>query len=160
MEILKNNYEYKKQKIKNQNTVFDVVCDNCGSELRVEEKDTHIGCFGAAYITCPCCKEESFVEEIKGITLTKDNFKFPLHFLRTNKDMRNVKEVSFSEIENEIKKGIDYLRSSNEENDYWYISYGNLFVVIFKYAGDEEYFILVTQDFYETYIPFEEEDYE
>ena len=33
------------------------------------------------------------VEELEGITLTKDNIKFPVHFKRTNKDLKNVKEM-------------------------------------------------------------------
>ena len=33
------------------------------------------------------------------------------------------------------------------------------FLIIFRYEGDEEYFILVTRDFYETDIPFEKDDY-
>ena len=32
-------------------------------------------------------------------------------------------------------------------------------IVVLK-DGDEEYFVMVTKDFYETYVPFEKEDYE
>ena len=39
---------------------------------------------GAKFITCPCCGVESMVDEIEGITLTRNNLCFPEHFLRTN----------------------------------------------------------------------------
>ena len=99
------------------------------------------------------------IDEMEGITITKDNISFPIHFIRTNKNVRNVVEVSSGEIIKEIKKGIEYFRANKDEFN-WYTSYGDLFINIYRYEGDENYFILVTQDFYESYIPFEKEDYE
>lgn len=98
------------------------------------------------------------VDELPGITLTKDNIDFPTHFLRTKQRERDVKKVTDQEVKNEIKRGIEYLRR-NQEEYYWFTSYGDLFVVIFKYDGDEEYYVLVTRDWYDTNIPFEEDDY-
>lgn len=101
------------------------------------------------------------VDELDGITLTKDNIEYPTHFVHTAKGLRHVKEVFPEEIQKEIKRGIEHLRKNNEDGcGSWYTSYGNLFIVIYRYPGDEEYFVVVTQDFYETYIPFEEVDYE
>ena len=98
------------------------------------------------------------VDELDGITLTRDNINYPVHFNRTNKDLRNVVEVQKDEVIKEIQRGIDYFRTNKDES-YWYSSHGDLFVIIFRYEGDEEYFVLVTRDFYETDIPFEKEDY-
>ena len=94
----------------------------------------------------------------EGITLTVNNLEFPVHFNRINKDMRQVVENSPKEIIKEIKRAITYFREHKEEY-YWYTSHGDLFVIVFRYEGDEEYSVMVTKDFYETDIPFQEEDY-
>lgn len=99
------------------------------------------------------------VDELDGITLTKDNLEFPIHFIRTVKGLRDVVEVSSDKIIEGIKRAITYFRIHKDEAC-WYTSYGDLFLSVFRYPGDEEYFIMVTKDFYETYIPFENEDYE
>ena len=114
---------------------------------------------GARFITCPCCGEETIVDELDGITLTKDNLEFPVHFIRTTKGLRHVVEVNSDEIIKEIQRAITYFREHKDEY-YWYTSHGDLFLIVFRYSGDEEYFVMVTKDFYETYIPFEDKDYE
>lgn len=159
IKIIKNNYKSHPNEEPIKNNKIRIHCSECDSELEITEEDTHIGWLGARYITCPCCGEESIVEEIDGITLTKDNIEFPKHFMRTNKEMRRVKEIEPPAIEKEIKKGIDYFRK-NKDEWVWFKTYGDLFVVIFRNSEDEDYYITVTKDFYETYIPFEREDYE
>ena len=159
MKILKDNSKnnvVKKEILPKTITTF---CDNCYSELEITEEDTYIGWLGARFITCPCCGEESMVEELEGITLTKDNLKFPIHFLRTNKDLRHVKEVEPDRIIESIKRGIEYFRTNKDEFA-WCTANGDTYLSVFKYTGDEEYQIVVSKDFYETNIPFEEEDYE
>lgn len=98
------------------------------------------------------------VEELQGITLTKDNIDFPVHFYRTRTGKVGIKEVTNYEVVDEIKRGIECLRINKNEY-YWFTSHGDLFLIIFKYDGDEEYNVLVTRDWYETNIPFEEDDY-
>ena len=159
LKVLKNNAKVEDKILKTIPETIITYCDRCGSELEITEEDAHIGWLGAKFITCPCCGEESMVDEIEGITLTKDNLSFPEHFLKTNKNMRNVKEVSNYQITDEIKKAITYFRLHKEEWC-WYTSYGDLFVIVWRMSGDEDYSVLVTKDFYETNIPFEEEDYE
>ena len=155
MKIIKNKFEDVQENIKKE---LIIECDRCGSELEITEEDTYIGAYGAAYVMCPCCNEETMVEELDGITLTKDNIEYPLHFVRTNKDMRCVKDVSPEEIKKEIKRGIEYFRENKDE---WvhYISYGDVFITVFRFDGDEEYQVVVTKDYYDTYIPFEHQDY-
>lgn len=144
---------------KNSNSkLLRIHCSQCGSELEITKDDTHIGWLGALFVTCPCCGEESMIDELEGITLTVDNLEFPVHFSRTNKGMRQVVENSSEEIVKEIKRAITYFRKHKDEY-YWFTSHGDLFVVVFRYEGDEEYSIMVTKDFYETEIPFQEEDY-
>ena len=62
MKILKNNCN--EEKVKNIAKTFNVRCDKCDSELEITKEDTHIGWLGAVHITCPCCGEESMVDEI------------------------------------------------------------------------------------------------
>ena len=160
IKVLKDNS--KNVEVKEENTTLyplKIKCSECDSELEITEEDTHIGWMGARFINCPCCGNEAMVEEWDGITLTKDNLEFPVHFNRTAKGLRHVVEVNSDEIIKEIQRGITYFRRHKDEY-YWYTSHGDLFLIVFRYSGDEEYFVMATKDFYETYIPFEDEDYE
>ena len=158
MKILKDNSKKCLEENNTQLHLIKFVCGICDSELEITKDDTYIGWLGAPFITCPCCGEEVMVDELDGIILTIDNLQFPVHFNRTNKDVRRVLEIGSEEIISEIKRGVTYLRKHKDEH-YWYASYGDLFVIVFRYEGDEEYSVMVTRDFYETDIPFEEEDY-
>lgn len=155
MKVIRNNT---KNNIKLPD-VLKVYCNECGSELEITKDDTHIGWLGAAFINCPCCGQESMVDELDGVTLTIDNIEFPAHFNRTVLGAGEVKEIKSTEIVKEIKRGVEFFRE-HKNNYYWYTRYGDLFLIIFRYTDDEEYTIIVTKDFYETEIPFEVEDYE
>ena len=96
MKIIKNNYSAEENK--DQIKTIQITCDHCGSELEITEEDIYIGAYGAVYVICPCCGEEIMIEELEGVTLTMNNIEFPIHFVRSNKDIRNVKEVPFNEI--------------------------------------------------------------
>lgn len=159
MKILHNNFNKNNSqpKLEKPKTI-KVECDKCGSELEIVEEDTHIGWLGARFVTCPCCGEESMVDELDGITLTPENIQFPTHFTRINKNLKNVKEVKDEEIIDDVKRGILYLRTEKKEFC-WYTASGDTFIVVFRYDGDEEYFVMVAKDFYETNIPFEGVDY-
>lgn len=98
------------------------------------------------------------VEEFEGITLTKDNLKYPQYFMHESK-YHDCKEVNNEFILNEIKRAIEYLRLNKD--DYTIeLGSGDCYIFVHKYSGDEEYRVVVTRDWYETNIPFEEEDYE
>jgi hypothetical protein len=162
IKIIENNYKKENPKQNNENIdenlPIQITCEHCNSKLEITKDNTHIGWLGARFITCPCCRQEAMIEELDGITLTIDNLEFPVHFLRTNKDERNVKEVDTEEIIKDIKRGIEYFRNNKDEY-YWFATYGDLFLIIFRYGGDEEYYIMVTKDFYEIELPFEKADY-
>lgn len=159
MKVLKDNYNVVKALEEKEPDSIITCCDECGSELEISPEDMYVGWLGAMHCICPCCGEETMVEQAKGITLTKDNLRFPEHFLRTTFGIRNVREIKDEEIERQVRDAIEYLRK-HKDNDLKYVSYGDLFVIVFRYEGDENYFVLVTKDFYETDIPFEAEDYE
>ena len=47
----------------------------------------------------------------------------------------------------------------NKEEFCWYTKFGDLFLAMLRYDGDEEYSVIATKDYYQTVIPFEEKDY-
>ena len=105
IKVLKDNS--KNIEVKEENIAMfplKIKCSECDSELEITEEDTHIGWMGARFINCPCCGEVAMVDELEGITLTKDNLEFPVHFNRTAKGLRNVVEVNSNEIIKEIQK--------------------------------------------------------
>lgn len=148
MKVIKNNCSNNG----NSDNKIHIECEYCGSELEITKADTHIGWLGAAFAKCPCCNQDSMVDEIDGIELTKDNIEFPRHFSRTNKDKKGVVEIKDWKIKEQITRGIEYLMTNKDES-YWYTCFGDLFLVIFNDVEDREYYVLVTKDFYETYIP-------
>lgn len=94
IKVIKNNFIKNNIEIEEVKPVMiHTFCEHCDSELEISEEDTHIGWLGAAFVKCPCCGQESMVDELEGITLTKNNIDYPIHFNRTNKDLRNVVEV-------------------------------------------------------------------
>lgn len=138
--------------------VWEIQCEHCKSELEITEEDTHVGALGCMYITCPCCGKESYVHLLDGIDLTIDNIEFPTHFHRTSSEHGDAKEISAVEIKQDIRRGIEYLRKNQDELD-WFTEHGDLYLTVRKYPGDEEYWVVITKDFYHTYISFDKEDY-
>ena len=120
--------------------------------------DTYIGWLGARFTTCPCCGKETTVDEFEGITLTKDNLKYPQYFAHESK-YHGCKEVGAEVILREIRRAIKYFRENKDEFAIE-LGFGDFHICVFRYSGDEEYSVVVTRDWYETNIPFEEEDYE
>lgn len=65
MKVLKDNFKSDvKNRIKRDLRTFKIECDKCGSELEIKKGDTHVGWLGALFVTCPCCGEESMVDEL------------------------------------------------------------------------------------------------
>lgn len=159
MRVLKDNSKNKREVHIEEPKTFVINCCECGSELEVVKEDLHIGWLGAQFVKCPCCGEDAIVDEIEGIKLTVDNLEFPTHFRRTNKDKKNVKEISPYEILKDIKRAIRYFRENKNEWA-WSTSCGDMFLAIYRFAGDEEYEVVISKDHYQTYIPFEKCDYE
>ncbi len=120
--------------------------------------DTYIGWLGARFTTCPCCGKETTVDEFEGITLTKDNLKYTQYFAHESK-YHGCKEVGAEVILREIRRAIKYFRE-NKDKFAVEFGFGDCHICVFRYSGDGEYHVVVTRDWYETNIPFEEEDYE
>lgn len=160
MKVLKNNFnenETYKSNVRIKPYPRIHICENCRSELEYDEEDLVEGVFGAMHIECPLCGYSNMLDGNEhDVTLTKDNIKFPIHFHHTSKENGAV-EISSDEIKKWIKKCIDNLRTSDEFATY--TGSGDTHVIVFKLDGDENYEVIVTKNYYSTYIPFEKEDY-
>lgn len=162
MKVLKDNYKEAsiKEEVKKINPYPRVlVCEKCRSELEYEKSDLRMGALGCMYLDCPCCGYDNMIEENEGtITLTVDNVIFPTHFFHTSNKHGAVDCCNNENVKKEIYRGIDYLRKNRDQFD-WMTGYGDLYINITRYDGDENYVVFVSNDYYETYIPFEDVDY-
>lgn len=159
MKVLKDNY--RQEACANKNTSVypkKLICEKCGSELEYDKSDMRVGWLGAMFVDCPLCGYDNMIDDEDGITLTVDNIEFPTHFHRTSTETGAVDCFNNEEIKKSIQKAIDYFRK-NKDEWCWYTCYGNLYVAVTRYEDDEDYWVVVSNDYQETYIPFETKDY-
>ena len=162
MKVLVDNYkknDYVEMNRRIESYPRKMVCECCGSELEYEESDVKVGAFGCAYLTCPLCDSTNFIEDSdKEITLTRNNVEFPTHFWHTSVETGAVDCCNNKNVKDAIYKAIGYFRK-NKDAERWFTATGNLNVCVHRFEGDESYNVVVTKDYYETDIPFEEADY-
>lgn len=162
MKILKDNYT----KLSINETVENLkpyprklICEHCGSSLEYEEVDLRVGFLGCAYLDCPLCSGENMIEDNENtITLTKDNVRFPVHFYHISTESGAVDYCNDKEVRECVDRAIEYFRNNKDECHYT-IACGNLYVSVDRCEDDESYDIVVSNNYYETFIPFEREDY-
>lgn len=162
MKILKNNYTQTKtnEEAKVKPYPRTLICEVCRSELEYVASDLRMGALGCVYVDCPCCGRDNMLEDNENsITLTVDNVEFPTHFWHTSKENGAVEACDNETVKHEIRRGIDFLRKHKTEFT-WMTQYGNLHIDITRLSGDESYNIFISNDYYETDIPFEDIDYE
>lgn len=162
MKVLKDNYNkvnVMKETILIKPYPRTCICDNCYSELEYTEADIRMGAWGYMYLDCPCCGHDNILEDNENnITLTMDNIEFPTHFWHTSIDTGAVDFCNNERVKELIHNGIYYLRRNKDEYC-WNSQFGNVYICIHKWDGDENYEIVVSNDFYSMEIPFEKEDY-
>ena len=159
MKVLANNYNSKKDE-KIDFYPKKLICEECGSELEYEKSDIRIGYLGSAYIDCPLCGNDNMLED-NGITLTSENIEFPEHFYHVSKESGAVDVCNTEEIREYIKKAIRFFRMNKEEYSYS-VKVGNLYIKVSRYDDDGVngvYDVVVSNNYYETEIPFSEDDY-
>ena len=138
----------------------EITCEYCQSELEYEESDVRVGKNGWAFIDCPLCGKEVFLDDNeKELKLTKDNIKFPTHFWHTSTETGAVDCCDTVNIRRYLSEAILYFRQNKNEYCWGTHITGNLYLNVLRYDGDEEYVVTVSNDFYTVNIPFEEEDY-
>ena len=136
--------------------MYKCKCENCKSIFEFEAEDEYIGALGIAYVKCPVCGDEIIYDD--GIVLTRENVKFPQHYFRFGGD--DCVMLSNKETDRYVRECIDALRNSDDKNFYaTHTGTGDTHVFVFRYDGDEEYFVYVGKNGYETNVPFTEDDY-
>lgn len=162
MKVLKNNYfEKELQKGFNQTEPYPrkLTCEQCGSELEYDKSDLRIGALGAVYLDCPCCGRANLLDSHEDeIILTVDNVEFPVHFFHTSKETGAVDCCNHEKVKANIRQAIDYFRKHKDAYA-WHSSTGNCLTIVFRYDGDKDYEVIVSNNYYDTYIPFEAKDY-
>ena len=131
-----------------------VVCGECESEFECDYEDTYIGALGCRYVRCPCCGGERMLDDGDGLTV--DTLRFPTHYFHFEDGVK----LKDSEVDEFVKGCIKRLRESKDKDFYaTSTGTGDTHVFVFRYDGDEEYFVYVGKNGYETSVPFVEEDY-
>lgn len=151
--IIENNYK-SNNPVPTKENEWLMTCEMCGSVLEAETGDTYIGALGCRYVKCPCCGAENMLDD--GIVLTKDNLLFPEHYF----SFRDGVKLTNKMVDKCVKNCIEALRNSTDKNFYaTRTGSGDTHVFVFKYDGDEEYYVYVGKGGYETLVPFEDVDY-
>jgi hypothetical protein len=163
MKVLKDNYNVAETKhvVKHDALAYPrkMICQNCGSELEYEKEDVRDGYLGCMFVDCPLCEYDNMIDDHEdNINLTKDNVQFPTHFWHTCKENGAVDVCNNEQVKQYIHKAIDYFRKNPNEHS-WCACTGNLYISVDKDEGDENYWVVVTDNYYDTYIPFEKQDY-
>ena len=121
-------------------------CEHCNAELCGE---VQFGQLGLGYIHCNECGEDSYNEELDEITLTSDNVTFPQHYFNFGYG----KKIDNDYINESVRKGLKYLEE-NPNEDFCQLGTGDTNITIVKYEGDKEYCVIVSKNYYETFVPF------
>ena len=129
----------------------NVTCEYCGTELEIDKEDISIGIAGAWEYICPCCKKINQLDNYDEIT--KDNLNFPQHYFYFG----NGKDVNNNTINKWVQQCVNYL-NDNPTEDTESMSSGNTIVTVSRIyetdnEEDEEYYIVVSKNYYEAYIP-------
>lgn len=160
MRVLKDNYNKIEETHQAKPYPRSLICEDCGSELEYEKSDLRMGAYGCVHLDCPLCGYSNMLDENEeNIILTVDNIEFPVHFYHVSTETGAVDCCTNEMIKKYIRKVVDYFRENKDEYDWGGHITGNLYMHVHKYSGDEEYTIVVSNDFYETSIPFGDEDY-
>lgn len=162
MKVLKNNFNEiaaHTTEVKIEPYPRILTCESCESELEYEKSDMEVGVLGAMHVKCPLCGYNNMLDGNENdVILTKDNIEFPLHFFSHSKEGGAVDICDNKHIKEYVNNAINYFRKNKNEFAY-FIASGNLYIAVYKLDGDNEYDVIVAKDYYNTYIPFETEDY-
>ena len=135
MRIIQNNYQ------EDVNTTEEIICEHCNSVFEIDDNDITKPVDDDEYVYCPCCHQKVYLYEPN----TKENIRFPTSYHCFENGI-NIKD---DEIDTWVKECIEYLEKYPDE-PYKYIGTGNSFAVVFNH--EDEYFIMVSKNHFETYI--------
>lgn len=144
MKVIKDNYN-------KQIETHTEECERCNSVVELTGNNVDEN----NYWNCPLCGFKNCADSFKTHLTFPDDF---YHF-----GMRPDTYVqSNEEIEDEIKKLIDIMRTHKNDDDAFDImtsSMSDTLVVVERYCGDKEYYVCVAKNYWSAYLPFDVEDY-
>lgn len=118
----------------------EIVCDCCGTKLRFNEEDKHLGLYGCEVIDCPVCGGPVFVS---------DRISRPVFPTTFDHMSDNAKKLS----DNEIQKHLDEVMqkmTTLAPGESTYIGTGD--TIIFGFRFENEDCIYVAKNYYEDFI--------
>ena len=131
-------------KKKEEPKIYRQSCDQCGAELEFIFDDTYEGALGAKYIECPACNREIMVEALDCTKLTSENIEFPKHFWAPAGI-----DIDDGQIQQWVRQCLKVAEKSDEPYGYFvHTGLGNTEVILLAY--EDEYYIIVTKDYYKT----------
>lgn len=134
MKIIKNNYE----------ETFQFTCNKCGSVIEYNDDDICVDSYGYRYVICPCCGDEYDLDQR---VITVDNVTYPEDY----HDFSNGKNWNDESINEYVKKIILWLKD-NPNEPFKYVASGNTFICVFNHYEDEEYYVVVTKNYLDTFV--------
>ena len=146
-----------------KNIPLIIKCDYCNSELEIEDGDITVGAYGCARVKCPVCDHDLLLCDYEDgdrwdVEVDVDNVKFPDYFHHTCTENDAI-DVSSEEIEKEIGEGVAWFRR-NPDRWHWMTQHGNLTMHMYNYPGDGEFYVVVSKDYYDTFLKYKPKDYE
>ena len=139
MKVIQNNNVKKDKKIEE-----NYICEECNSVFVYDDYDIFADENGVEFVTCPCCGHSCVVY----IPVTPNNIKFPKNFYQFGVREGAIK-IDNEEITFRIKEIIGFLARHPEE-PYRYEACGDTFICVFNH--DDEYYIMVAKNYFETSI--------
>ena len=167
MRVIKNNVGKENNSIPVEPPDFprEETCEYCDSVIELEKKDTYIGEYGYVRWKCPCCGRNNSIDDLGGEELTPSHFHYPQHFTKIDDEYNKiVYRQTDEEIENHIKDLIKYIRNDRDkgfkDDDIRYAGTSDTLILVDRYSGDDEYYVVVAKDYQETFLKFEDKDYD
>lgn len=125
----------------------------CGVTLRYDMSDIKYGAYGCPYITCPVCGQDIYLDDVDGKTVNYETFIYPDNFHYCYSGVT----ISDETIMEWIKEGIDFLRRNVHEY-VWITQSGNTAVIVFNIKRDENYYVIVTNNYKDGHIEYTDKD--
>lgn len=148
MKVIKDNMQ-------EANNTIRCTCEWCGSILDVDITKDVIKCRGLRYFKCPCCKEDSYSDELNDSFPNKNDVSFPEDYFHYGDDS-NTYKVSDDEINKYVKQIIDEFDENDDDEDYFRsVSTGDTIVFVVKNIGENLYNSYVCKNYYEANIEME-----
>ena len=124
------------------------ICDDCDEEIYVfGNEEVNYGYLGMAYIKCPKCGGQAYIDGDDGIKIDESNIVFPQHFFRFG---RNATRIDDTEITKWVKRTIQALEEGDDDFDFYTEATGDSRCIGLKYEDEIE--VIVCKDYYEFHL--------